>query len=440
MSDAPTALGPIPADANPFSTRAVLAMVLFGAVAFVALLWMIGTGTGMGSANDGGEHAEGRGLNGFAGITALLERRGYAVRRSRTEGAFAEEGLLVLTPPPFSKPDDIEEAISRHRSSGPTLLVLPKWTAVPASETQSPDARDGWVMLAGSLSPAWGDRLPSIGALDLKVEKVPAESAGWVGFGRAGRLPDPRAVQTMSSGRIVSIVRDARGQALAGYLDDGTAFTDLAAAAGREPEDNENEYWPVVVVSEPDLLNNYGMADGPRALAALALLHAAMGGDKLPVVFDLTLNGHARSANLLTLAFTPPFIAATLCLLLAAVVAGWRAFLRFGPATRPERAIAFGKHALVSNAAGLIRRAKRLHLLGGPYVDRARERIVHALALPREADIARTDAAIDRALLSRSADAKSFSEAAARLARARTPHELVRAALDIHALERTLIR
>ena len=43
--------------------------------------------------------------------------------------------------------------------------------------------------------------------------------------------------------------------------------------------------------------------------------------------------------------------------------------------------IAFGKLALVTNSSGLLRRARRLHLLAEPYVERSRERIARALAL-----------------------------------------------------------
>src|SRR5690606_22471819 len=58
---------------NPFSPRAALALVLFGAAVFVALLWMIGAGLATGSTNDGGSHAGGKGLTGYAGLAALLE-------------------------------------------------------------------------------------------------------------------------------------------------------------------------------------------------------------------------------------------------------------------------------------------------------------------------------------------------------------------------------
>jgi hypothetical protein len=39
---------------NPFSVRGVLALVVFGAAVFVALLWMIGAGMTAPSGNNGG--------------------------------------------------------------------------------------------------------------------------------------------------------------------------------------------------------------------------------------------------------------------------------------------------------------------------------------------------------------------------------------------------
>jgi hypothetical protein len=119
---------------------------------------------------------------------------------------------------------------------------------------------------------------------------------------------------------------------------------------------------------------------------------------------------------------------------------GWRAFQRFGPPTTQSRAIAFGKTALVANAAGLIRRSGRLHLLGAPYAALVRERLAQELGLPRHADALATEAAIDRALASRSPDTPPFSTTAAQLRSARRPAELLRAGQALHALERMLTR
>ncbi|MFD2403907.1 hypothetical protein [Novosphingobium soli] len=235
--------------------------------------------------------------------------------------------------------------------------------------------------------------------------------------------------------------RDGR-LTLAGYLDDGGAYPGLEAIAqDRVLHSGETAgLHPLILVFEPDLLDNYGMARLANARLAEALVRASGVAPGAPVMFDMTLNGYARAQNLLTLAFTPPFLAATLCLLLAALAVGWRAFLRFGPPLVPGRAIAFGKRALVANAAGLVRRSGRLHLIAAPYAERTRERLVQALALPRTLDAAAAEAAIDRALAARGHAAQPFSVVAARLRAARRPHDLIEAARDLHALERILIR
>ena len=426
--------------ANPFNPRAVLVLVLLGAALFIALLYMIGSGTDSGSTNDGGGHIGGKGLNGYAALADLLEKRGYTISRARSAARLDDPGLLVLTPPLNGDADKLNDIIAKRRRSGPTLLVLPKWEASQASAAMGQtSARKGWVVLGDARSPGWGNAVKDLGGLDLKVDDLHGLSARWHGLGRAGALAAPQAAQTMSAGSMVALVRNGNGQMLAGYLDDTGTYPSLDRDAGVSASSAEDEeLQPLVVVAEPDLLDNYGLADRDRAMLAVALIDSAMEHKRLPVSFDLTLNGYARSANLLTLAFTPPFLAATLCLLIAALAVGWRAFLRFGPPRISGRAIAFGKRALISNAAGLIRRARRLHLVAAPYADQARERLARALALPRIADAAATEAAIDRALAARAGSPAPFSAAAARLRAARRPAEIIKAAQDLHSLERTL--
>lgn len=407
---------------NPFTARTALVLVLGGAALFLALLWMIGAGLASGSANDGGGHGAGRGLNGFAGFSRLLQGAGYDVRESRSEAAFGEAGLLVLTPPHDMAPADIDRILSEHGRRGPTLLILPKWQAVAIPENVRPaSAKRGWVMLGGAAVAPWTGKLNYTGPLDARIG---AEGGQWFAPGLAGSLPDKSAVQSVSSGRFMPVVRDERDQVLAAMFDSGDI--------------GDGEAQPLMIVAEPDLLDNYGMARERNAALALALIGRLTGGNRMPVAFDLTLNGYARQTNLLTLAFTPPFLAATLCLVLAAIAIMWRAFLRFGAPARAARAIAFGKAALVANAAGLMRRTRRLHLLTGPYADRAREHVSRALAIPRQTDRDAAERAIDRALAARDPDAPAFSEVAARLRIARGPHAALGAAQDLHALERKL--
>jgi hypothetical protein len=434
MSEAP----PAARAASPFSPRAALMLVVLGALVFVALLYMIGSGMTGGTTNDGGGHADGRGLNGYAAFSRYLDRRGFTVRRSRNPGALESAGLLVLTPPARADGAEIDRIVSARRTVGPTLIVTPKWVAKPAP-ARTKGAKRGWVRLTGTESPAWPGFLDDV---SVSVELIgDGKRATWASGALEGPLPDARRVQSGTGARLVPlVVGKADGRILAAYVADGGAYRALEGIAQTPPpRGNDTELHPIVLVFEPDLLDNYGMASLANARLAERLASAATAGGERRVTFDLTQSGHARAPNLLTLAFTPPFLAATLCLLLAAVAVGWRAFLRFGPPRAGQRAIAFGKRALVANTAGLIRRSRRLHLLTRPYAARVRDRIMRALALP-QADAADTEAAIDRALAARSPGAPLFSATAARLRAARSPHDIVQAAQDLRALERILIR
>jgi hypothetical protein len=421
--------------ASPFSPRAVLALIVFGAVVFIGLLWAIGTGATGGSTNDGGAHAGGKGLNGYAALAAFVEKRGYPVRRLRDERALDDPALLVLTPPPNADGKDIDKIVNARRREGPTLVITPKWVAAPSPHAK---AERGWVALLGTASPKWEGFLDDIG---VRIGPLAGRTGRWHGMGLSGTVPAARSVQSGRGMRLVPLVTGSDGRILAAYLDDGGFYPllrNMAARAVRESDRSDTELYPIILVFEPDLLDNWGMAQSRNAQLADRLVGAAVGDGARAVNFDLTLNGFKRQPNLLTLAFTPPFLAATLCLLLSALAVGWRAFLRFGPARATGRAIAFGKRALVANAAGLIRRTRRFHLIGLPYAVAARERLARGLALPRLSEEA-TDAAIDRALAARAPEAVPFSTTAERLRTARAPHEIIKAAQDLHALERTLI-
>ena len=421
-----------------------MALVLFGAGAFVLLLWMLGAGLASGSANDGGNHAEGRGLNGFAALYRMLEEEGYPVSRTRTRPRAQEGALLVLTPPFGAEAAEITETINRHRLIGPVLLIVPKWMSIRIPEQLARGAaKPGWVMLGEPRAPDWSDRLGATDTLDLQINPLSGRAAlaRWQARILSGALPQSKAGQSFAGRRYVPLVEDARGRMLAGYLDDGgrsPALVDLALAKPNGLRGSSTQ--PLLVVSEPDLLNNYGLSRAENAQLALRLVDALASDTQTPVIFDLTLNGYSRSANLLTLAFTPPFLAATICLLLALAIVGWRAFVRMGSGRAAGRAIGFGKTALVTNAASFLQRTGRLHLVAEPYLHKRRLAVARALALSRQADQRDVDTAIDRALARRTGEAQAWSQAASQMVAARSPVDLVQAARRLKSLERTIIR
>src|SRR5690606_9228488 len=132
-----------------------------------------------------------------------------------------------------------------------------------------------------------------------------------------------------------------------------------------------------------------------------------------------------RSENLLTLAFQPPFLAATLMLLLAALAIGWRAFARFGPPVAEAPALASGKAQLARDGAALVARARRLRLVGPPYARPVAARLGRVLGLSERADAEARAAAIARALDRRGEDPAAFAAANERLAQARKPADLL---------------
>ncbi|HEX4847248.1 MAG TPA: DUF4350 domain-containing protein [Novosphingobium sp.] len=431
-----------------FSQRTVLALSLFGIAVFVALLWMIGSGAAESEPQPSGAHVSGKGLSGYAALAGYLERRGFEVSRARTRGALKQRGVLVLTPLHSGGVDDIAAVVNDHRMAGPTIVVLPKWIALEAPENVA-KGRKGWVILADARPPMWPGFHDEI-VLNLQAE----QDSAWYGGPVDGELPDDKAVLSATIGKVpgkddawphVPLVKADSGRMLASYVHDGNDYPGLRNIALEDEPQFEEEVegdgsYPLIFIYEPDLINNYGLARQENAWLAERLVMAALDGDERKVTFDLTLAGPGRSENLLTLAFTAPFLAATVCLLLAAAVLMWRAMNRFGPPLAPARELAFGKHVLVANAAGLVRRAGRLHLIGGPYADASRERLARALALPARLDPEALEAAIDRALAARRPQAEPYSAAAAAMRAARRPIDLLRAAQTLHSLERILTR
>jgi hypothetical protein len=341
------------------------------------------------------------------------------------------QGLLVLTPPAVGDAEEIGTILAERRYRGPTLVIMPKWQATPPSPTLPPKAREkfkrGWVTLANVTTSDWAERLPSPFGFahasadpDIGKARVPGL---WQGMGKEGSLPTPTTLFATPMSAHDAFVTDGAARVL--------AFVVTPELNG-EPDE---EAYPVAFLAEPDLANNFGLADPARAAVAVALVdELTYGGDIGEVTFDMTLNGFGASENLLTLAFRPPFLAATLSLLAALLIVGWRAFMRFGPpaaASGPD--IAFGKHQLILNGAGLILRAQRFGLLGVPYTALSARRLAERLGLTRP-DWAAIDAALSRRLPME----EPFTHRAARMNAARTPADILAAAQSLDDLNAKL--
>lgn len=392
--------------ANPFNPRLVFALIAVGVLCFAALVLLLAFGGNLGTQRDGRAHAQSVAATGYKGLVELVAdfREAHLVRDLDD----SYEHLLVVSVEPQTTAEDLSRLLAR-RSTRATLIILPKWITVPDS------GRRGWVRSVGPGMP-----IMALSALGDGVTVGPAQGAS------------PRSVRGESFLYSLSVPVPASPQVIRG--DGVTPLVPLGGGALVARLASGPHY----VVADPDLLNNQGLRDPAAARAALTLIDELNPTGETAVDFDLTLNGlgQAQTSNLLRLALEPPFLAMTLALIAAALLAGLHGAFRFGPARPEERAIPLGKSALVENSAGLIRLAGREARLGGAYAEVVRQDAARAASAPAWLQGAELDAYLDR--LDKS-DAPRFSALVERLVQARDRTALMAAARDLHHWKKDVI-
>ena len=340
-----------------FKARTMLLVTAVGTLAFIAMLLLGAYAPDLRSGHDGGSHALSKAATGFSGLVSLAGATGHNPVIVRVLPDLDSEDLAIITPDHGSA--DVGK-ILETRGSRATLIVLPKWDTMPDRE------RPGWVRVGGLLpSEDPGRMLYPANPLKVVRAKGHAEPLRDVGLAaKAGvHFLAPAILQTMSGKGLEPLITTADGRVVLGRIGDG-----------------------LYVLSDPDLLNNHGMGDEHQAVAAVALLDFLNSTGATSVLFDVTANGLGRSRSPLKLAFDAPFLGVTLVIFAAMLLAAWQALVRFGPVRHADRAIAFGKAALVDNSAALIRKASREAHLGGRYVDVVRDRAMALFRLPSTLD------------------------------------------------------
>jgi hypothetical protein len=386
-----------------FRPATMLLIVAVGILAFVAMLVLGAYAPDLRSGHNGGAHALSNSATGFSGIVQLAQATGRNPAIVRNVAMLDTENLVVLTPETggtdMSKPLEL-------RATRPTLIVLPKWQTAPDKK------HSGWVLAYGVLS-KFDPEAVLAPQYKLKIDRELSHGAP------LRTIPDyapadmhftaPRALQTASGKGFRPIVADRGGHGVLLQYGDK----------------------PFFVLADPDLLSNKGMADERQAAAALAMLDFLNATGAKSISFDVTLNGLGHSPSPLRLAFDPPFLAATLAIAVALLLAALQALARFGPARRPERALAFGKAALVDNTAALVRRARREASLGVRYAEVIRERAMAIFGVPTRLQ----GRAVDDYLDALDGDGR-FSQLAAAAAEARRRDDLLAAARALHQWQR----
>lgn len=300
-------------------------------------------------AGQGGATIQSRSGAGYAGLARLLALTGQAPVMARTGKALEGAALLIVPVAADTDPQALADLMKR-RAYKATLVILPKWQTVPMP------GHTGW---------------------EMRVARLPTEAVN--------RLLAPLANARLGT----SATRPGQRLTIAGRsmigVDDPQWIADpapmVAAAPGKALLGRVAGH-PLYILSDPDLLNNAGIKDAARARAMLELIDGLRPNED-PVMIDETLSGGMRGHDLAKLLVEPPFLALTLTIMIAAILAFLHGLARFGPPRQDVRAIAFGKRALIDTTAMLFRRAGRLGGLGDPYAALMRVRAAALLDAPR---------------------------------------------------------
>ena len=341
----------LPQNNNPFSAFTSAIMIGVGLFVFIAIFALLAWSPDLASKNRAGQHPYSNSALGYGGLVKLLEADGQTVTVSRLKSSLEySDGLLVLTLPRFGlnrAPEfDLENV------SEPALYVLPKWSGFADREKPS------WQKDTDLMAPRSVAAIAQVFDSDIRVWHLRNPGRVQTPFGT--QLPKfEHKMQVIETDSLESIIATPGG-------------TLVAKVPGRD----------VYILTDPDILNTFGLARTENARMALGLMDWLKYFPEQPVTLDATIHGFERAESLLRAIFDVPFLGATMIALATMLLVIWGAFIRFGPPAREARVMAFGKRALAESSAGLVSMARRESQMAPGYAKTIQHDMVKTLGLP----------------------------------------------------------
>ena len=353
----------LPTNANPFSSLTAMIMIGIGTLAFIAIFVLLAWSPDLANKNRAGEHPYSSSSLGYAGLIKLLEADGQTVTVSRLSTSLDySAGLLVITIPEYGF-SRAEDDFDLNYVSEPALYVLPKWSGF--QDWEKPSWEKDTDLMDTRAVQAIANQFDS----DLRIWRLRNPGELDTPFGAVAPAFE-HEMQVLESDSLESII-------------DRPGGTLLAKLPGRE----------IYILSDPDVLNTFGLARRENARMALGLMDWVKDYSNQSVTFDATLHGFARSGSLLRAIFEKPFLGASLIAFATIMLITWAAFIRFGPPLPEQRVLAFGKKALAESSAGLVSMARREGQMAQPYRQMTERNLARQLGLPPQSQseaIART--------------------------------------------------
>ncbi|MEZ6002195.1 DUF4350 domain-containing protein [Hyphomonas sp.] len=395
------------ASAAPFAARTVAILIAVAVFSFGAIMVLAGWSPELRDRDRAGDHPFSTSAIGYNGIVQLLEAQGYPVEISRFKSNLdSNYGLMVLT----LSTRGMHKPLQEYDLQPDTLIVLPKWSGMVDWSNPS-RLKDTDLATESSIISVLEDL-----GIDADIVRADVPDGVETPFGRMALKPDLK-LQLLQSDELTPIVRTP----------DGALLSELSGRG-------------VYILSDPDLINTFGLAERENARFAMQMFNLMRYDEDEPIVFDATLHGFTRSENLLQMMFDIPFFGVTLVALAAALLLGWAASIRFGPPARETRAIALGKQALADNSAGLVSMARRETRMAPGYLSLIRRRLARQIGAPRNLTEAQLSELFDR-LGPEDVSGKTFSQIEAGMrGPAASREHLMHKARDLWRWRRDILR
>ncbi|HEY4241907.1 MAG TPA: DUF4350 domain-containing protein [Kofleriaceae bacterium] len=311
------------AETGPFSRTALRIVIGVVAISLIAAVVLTFVGSDLDEKESAGVDGYSVSAIGHRGLSRLLQNLDIPVVISRSDSpAKAKNGLLIVAEPTVGSEASAQRLHDLVDAAPVTLVVLPKWYSTT-------ELGQRWIDDANFLPES--EVTPVLKALNIDATITRPE--GPVTWSVDKLRPELHEPQLLRSTALEATVETTDGNILLAHW---------TTAAGHE----------VWILSDPDVLNNYGLRIRANAQFTVDLIERLHGTG--PVILDETLHGYAQQPTLSHTLFRFPLVFATLQVLLCSVLVVWAAMVRFGPRREAPPPIAPGKDFLVRNTAALL--------------------------------------------------------------------------------------
>jgi hypothetical protein len=294
---------------------------------------------------------------GYAALYHTLQRLGVPAGEGRAQSASQNGAAVVVIAEPDGDPRTRAHVRAALRDLPALLLALPKRRGVTV-------ARDPDRLIDDELVPA-ADVESVLGLADPGATLV----RGSVARSWNAQPPLPASAPAVHD---VQLIRSRSMRAL------------LSSENGILVGEIDRDQHRLIVVSDPDILENHGLARGDNALVAVTLVRSLRAGRPGRVVFDEAAHGFvSRPFGALGLLFGFPFVLVTLQIVVAGGLAMWSGSGRFGAPRARAPALGAGKQSLIESGARLVESAGALVSLARRYREAVLRDAAQRLHAPR---------------------------------------------------------